>query len=703
MAVKASVYRIGVPIPGASKATLGGKAFGLQRMVEAGIPVPPAYVIDVEACRSYMENPEGVMSWVREWALPIIRSGLTEAFGYMPLVSVRSGAPVSMPGMMDTILNVGLSTSNHAEWAKRLGDDCVMDCLERLNHMYQSVVGVDYLPDSADEQIIGAIEAVFKSWNNERAVVYRDLNRIPHDMGTAVVIQAMVFANLNEKSGTGVAFSRDYSTGENKATGNWKATVNVDGKMVFVQGEDLVAGGTNAPPLSTLSEWNPAIGAQLLEILDKLELIERNMVDTEFTVQDGKLYMLQVRAGKCCAQAALKIAVDMFNEKAITLEEALERISFEQFLAAGRPVIPGAWLKANAAHGIGALDKEDQGASMGAVTGVAVFSKEAALSCKEPCILIRQVTTPDDISGMNAAIGILTASGGHTSHAAVVARGMDKVCVVGCSTLTQVGDAWVLSDGKVKRPIKEGVTKVTLDGVTASIWIDVNVPIEGGGKSDYESKFLDLLSAKYDFYRTVTAVSELNGAKKVLLATYNLDRQFSGLVLRDAVKELLAMSAGRDVVIDLRTFEQVCREADKPLELLWGALDLSVEAIDCKVQALTFLSDEQKKLVRVLELGMDSEQIENVKLMGLVTVPVVNTLTELLGAKGLCIANFDSLIKSASKEEILRIIDLKKAAGEAVHSFNIVERVGAELLSRNMVFALSAIQAAQCLLVGKGD
>jgi phosphohistidine swiveling domain-containing protein len=699
MAVKASVYRIGSLIPGASAATLGGKAFGLQEMSLAGIPVPPAYVIDVEACRSYMVDPEGVMAWVRESALPTIKAGLTEAFGYMPLVSVRSGAPISMPGMLDTILNVGLDPATYAGWEKRLGAECAADCFSRLQHMYGSVVGGDTLPTSADEQIVGAIEAVFKSWNNERAVDYRKLNAIPEDMGTAVVVQAMVFANLNERSGTGVAFSRDYSTGENKATGNWKATVNVGGKMVYVQGEDLVAGGTNAPPLSTLMEWDPAIGAQLLEVLDKLELIKRDMVDTEFTVQDGKLYMLQVRVGARCAQAALKIAVDLFQEKVITLDEVLGRVTFRQFLAAGRPVIPEAWIKANAAHGIGALDNAGMGASVGAASGVAVFSKEAAINCTEPCILIRPETTPADFSGMSVAMGILTASGGHTSHAAVVARSLDKVCVVGCSTLTQVGDAWVLSDGKIKRTIKEG-TKVTLDGATASIWVGADVPIEGGKKSDYESKFLDLLAARYDFYRTVTAASELNGAKKVLLATYALDRKFSGLALMAEVTDLLEAADGRDIVLDLRTFDQVCREADKPLELLWGAASSISAVVDFKIRAI---KEAFSAGVKVLELGLTAKQIDEVKAAGFTVVPVVNTLTELLAVKGLCIANFEGLVKSASKEEVLRIIDLKKAAGEAVHSFNIVEQVSPELLSRNAVFALSAMQAAQCLLAaGKG-
>jgi pyruvate,orthophosphate dikinase len=703
--MKVGVYRIGTDIPGASKGTLGGKAFGLQKMILAGIPVPPAYVIDVETCRSYLSDPEAVMAWVRETALPEIKAGLSAEFGYMPLVSVRSGAPVSMPGMMDTILNVGIDGSNLIGWNGRLGIECANDCLTRLDHMYKKVVG-SYMPDTADEQIVGAIEAVFKSWNTERAKTYRDLNGIAHDMGTAVVVQAMVFANFNEKSGSGVAFSRDYSTGENKASGNWKATGNVDGKMIYVQGEDVVDGSTNAPPLSTLLEWNPEIGAELLATLEKLELIERDMVDTEFTVQDGKLYMLQVRPGKCCAQAALKIAVDLFNEKVISLDEALKRVTFRQFLAAGRPVIPGAWIDANKAHGIGALDNAGMGASAGAATGVAVFTKEDAVSCKEPCILIREETTPDDIAGLSAAVGALTVLGGATCHAAVVMRAMDKVGVVGCSALTQVGSGWVLSDGKVKRPIKAG-TRITLDGATASVWVDVDVPIEGGKKSDSESKFLDLLAEKYDFYRTVTAVSELNGAKKVLLATYNLDRQLSGLALRDAVKELLAMSVGREVVIDLRTFEQVCRENDKPLEMLWGPVNKSADYIAEKIQALKLfgqkLSESEKDRIEVLELGLEPDQVNYINMAGFATIPVISTMAELTAVNGLCVANFAALVKETSKKEVLRLIENKQAVGETVRSFNIVEKVSPDLLTRNAVFAMSAMQAAQCLLGGKGD
>jgi phosphohistidine swiveling domain-containing protein len=728
--MKAAIYRLGSDIPGASKATLGGKAFGLHKMILAGIPVPPAYVIDVEASRSYMQDPAAVMAWVREVALPII-SQLKNDFGYMPLVSVRSGAPVSMPGMMDTILNVCLDSDNRDEWEKRLGEECADDSRCRLVEMFANVVhgvsrdvfkgavetsafgeryqkAVGSLFPKAEDQLLGAIEAVFKSWNNERAVIYRKLNGISEEMGTAVVIQAMVFGNLNEKSGTGVAFSRDYSSGENKATGNWLPTEMKDGKLVMAQGEDVVAGIKGGYPLASLSEWNAALGAELLLTLDKLEMMERDMVDTEFTIQDGKFYMLQVRAGKRTAQAALKIAVDLFNEGMITVEEALERVTLRQFLAATRPTIPGAWMKANPAHGVGELDQAGHGASVGVATGVAVFSNEAAVNCKAPCILVRKDTTPDDIAGMNASVGILTATGAITCHAAVVGRGMDKVVVVGCTSLTQTsGGNWLLSSGNTKRPIKEG-TLITLDGVTGSVWVDEEVPVEGA-KSDLVSKFLDLLAAKYDFYRTVTAESELNGAKKVLLATYGLDRQFKDMELKAAMKSLLLAASGRDVVIDLRTFEQVCREADKPLEMLWGPVEKSSDAIDDKIQALLTSKPSQlvlsafKASVKVLELGLLPDQIDAINMAGFETVPVISTVAELKAVNGLCVADFAALMKSASKAEVLKIIDKKRAAGEEVRSFNIVEKVSPDLLTRNAVFALSAIQAAQCLLSGKEE
>ena len=343
MAVKASVYRIGVPIPDASKATLGGKAFGLQKMVLAGIPVPPAYVIDVEACRSYMVDPEGVMAWVRESALPIIKSGLTAEFGYMPLVSVRSGAPVSMPGMMDTILNVGIDPNNYPAWENKLGADCATDCFARLQHMYSNVVGADYLPTVADEQIVGAIEAVFKSWNNERAkVVYRDLNGIPESMGTAVVIQAMVFGNLNEKSGTGVAFSRDYSSGENKATGNWLPTEMKDGKMVYGAGRGFrrwLKGGYSAAPRCRIGTRLSALSCSKRSTSLKQSSGTWSIRSSRF--RTASFTCCKSGRGQCTAQAALKIAVDLFNEKVITADEALGRISLKQFLAASRPMIPG--------------------------------------------------------------------------------------------------------------------------------------------------------------------------------------------------------------------------------------------------------------------------------------------------------------------------------------------------------------------------
>jgi pyruvate,orthophosphate dikinase len=468
------------------KDLLGGKGANLAEMAALGIPVPPGFTITTEVCRYYYKNggkyPEGLTEQVRQ-GMRFLEEATGRKFGDPEnplLVSVRSGAPVSMPGMMDTILNLGLNDKSVEGLASRTSPRFAYDAYRRLLSMYGSVVlGIkdevdpfgeameelkrerkassdldltaeDFrelvarykeiirragknFPQDPWEQLWGAIEAVVRSWMNERARVYRRLYRIPEEMGTAVNVQAMVFGNLGNRSGTGVCFTRDPATGENRLYGEF---------LLNAQGEDVVAGIRTPNPISksaktdpsqiSLEEAMPEVYRELLRIRDLLERHYRDMQDVEFTIEEGKLYILQTRSGKRTGFAAVRIAVEMAEEGLITEDEAILRIDpAEQLSQLLQPIFdPKAKAQAKVlARGLAA----GPGAASGRIALSAAKAEEMA---KEgPVILVRHETSPDDIRGMAAAQGILTARGGLTSHAAVVARQIGKVAVVGCEAL----------------------------------------------------------------------------------------------------------------------------------------------------------------------------------------------------------------------------------------------------------------------------
>jgi len=468
------------------KDLLGGKGANLAEMAALGIPVPPGFTITTEVCRYYYKNggkyPEGLTEQVRQ-GMRFLEEATGRKFGDPEnplLVSVRSGAPVSMPGMMDTILNLGLNDKSVEGLASRTSPRFAYDAYRRLLSMYGSVVlGIkdevdpfgeameelkrerkassdldltaeDFrelvarykeiirragknFPQDPWEQLWGAIEAVVRSWMNERAKVYRRLYRIPEEMGTAVNVQAMVFGNLGNRSGTGVCFTRDPATGENRLYGEF---------LLNAQGEDVVAGIRTPNPISksaktdasqiSLEEAMPEVYQELLRIRDLLERHYRDMQDVEFTIEEGKLYILQTRSGKRTGFAAVRIAVEMAEEGFITEDEAILRIDpAEQLSQLLQPIFdPKAKAQAKVlARGLAA----GPGAASGRIALSAAKAEEMA---KEgPVILVRHETSPDDIRGMAAAQGILTARGGLTSHAAVVARQIGKVAVVGCEAL----------------------------------------------------------------------------------------------------------------------------------------------------------------------------------------------------------------------------------------------------------------------------
>ena len=485
---------------------LGGKGAGLAEMTNAGVPVPPGFTITTEVCRWYYAHDRKLpadfeiqQARALERLEAIMGRNLGDP-GDPLLVSVRSGAKFSMPGMMDTILNLGLNDRSVMGLAKRTRNErFAWDCYRRFIQMFAAVVmdfekrefedlidqlkhkrrvkldtelsasdleelakrfrlavrqraGRDF-PQDPHEQLALARDAVFRSWNNDRAVYYRRQNRIPDDLGTAVNVQAMVFGNLGETSGTGVGFTRNPSTGENQFYGEY---------LTNAQGEDVVAGVRTPQPIERLEQHMPGVYRQLREITSRLERHYRDVQDFEFTIEEGRLFLLQTRTGKRTAQAAVKIAVDMVNEGLITPEEGVLRVepsSLDQLL---HPRLDPAAKATVITVGLAA--------SPGAAVGRAVFDADTAADRggRERVILVRRETTPDDIHGMDAAQGILTSTGGLTSHAAVVARGMGRPCVCGAGAVQVDEKARVMRvDG---RAIREG-DWIAIDGSTGRVML----------------------------------------------------------------------------------------------------------------------------------------------------------------------------------------------------------------------------------------
>ncbi|MEI6758301.1 MAG: pyruvate, phosphate dikinase [Chlorobium sp.] len=502
------------------KNLLGGKGANLAEMANIGLPVPPGFTISTEVCTYYYDHQKTYPANLFEQDIPAslkkVEDALGKKFGDPEnplLVSVRSGSRASMPGMMDTILNLGLNEKTVAGLAKKSGNPrFAWDCYRRFVQMYGDVVldlkptdkkqidpfekileakkhelgikldtefSVEDLqdivskykaailektgrtfPEDPHEQLHGAIGAVFNSWNNDRAIVYRQLNHIPAYWGTACNVQAMVFGNMGEDCGTGVAFTRDAATGNNIFYGEF---------LMNAQGEDVVAGTRTPLLIEQLKAENPGIYGQLEEIRSILEHHYHDMMDIEFTIENNVLFMLQCRVGKRTGFAAVKIAVDMFNENLIDEKEALMRIEPEQLNQLLRPVFD--MNEKQAAIKEGRLLAKGLNAGPGAATGKIYFNSVDAFEASkrgEAVILVRIETSPEDIKGMNASEGILTERGGMTSHAALVARQMGKVCVAGCSALSidyQKGEMRV--DGS-ELVLAEG-DYISIDGSTGEV------------------------------------------------------------------------------------------------------------------------------------------------------------------------------------------------------------------------------------------
>ncbi len=440
-----------------AKALVGGKAANLGVMArELGLPVPPGFVITTETCRAFLAGgwPSGLDEELRE-RMAEVEAQVGRGFGDPTdplLVSVRSGAPVSMPGMMDTILNLGLNDATESGLARAAGSDAfARSCRERLESSFRSIVGVE-VPEDPWRQLRMAVEAVFRSWNSDRARAYRAREGIADDLGTAVTVQAMVFGNRGADSATGVLFTRDPATGE----------PTLYGDILFdAQGEDVVAGTHRTEPIAVLDERLPAVGAELRGHATRLERHFADLCDIEFTVEAGRLWMLQCRIGKRSPQAALRIAVDMAEDPSfpLTRAQAVERVAA---LLAHPPTVTSARssLLLPLATGLPA--------SPGMASGPIVTSPEAAQQAAEEgraVILVRAETSPDDVHGMARAAGILTSTGGLASHAAVVARGWGIPAVVGATAVNVFDGQVVFGD----RTLRSGDV-ITVDGSTGEVF-----------------------------------------------------------------------------------------------------------------------------------------------------------------------------------------------------------------------------------------
>jgi len=506
---------------------LGGKGANLAEMTRLGFPVPEGFTVSTEACTRYYEDGrkigDDILEQIKE-ALAKTESIVGKKFGDPKnplLLSVRSGARASMPGMMDTILNLGLNDEVVVGLAELTGNErFAYDSYRRFIQMFSDVVmgvpkstfetiidelkeekgvkldteldagdmkelvkrfkayfkeqkGFDF-PQDPQEQLMEAVKAVFRSWENPRAIAYRRMNDIPSSWGTAVNVQRMVFGNMGNTSGTGVAFTRNPSTGEKKLYGEY---------LINAQGEDVVAGIRTPQPIAQLEQDMPEVYAQFVEIADKLEKHYKDMQDMEYTIENGKLYMLQTRNGKRTAAAALKIAVDLVEEGMNTVEEAILKVDPKQLDSLLHPTFKPEALKAATPIAKGLP------ASPGAACGKIYFTAEDAVAAAakgEKVVLVRLETSPEDIEGMNAAEGILTARGGMTSHAAVVARGMGKCCVAGCGEIKVNEEEKQFTVNGVT--YKEG-DYISIDGNTGNVYAGI-IETQEASLTGYFEKFM---------------------------------------------------------------------------------------------------------------------------------------------------------------------------------------------------------------------
>lgn len=635
------------------KAKLGGKGAGLARMTAMGLPVPPGFTLTTDACIWFFQHdeawPSGLAEQVQD-AMKQLESDAGRVFGDKDnplLVSVRSGAPVSMPGMMDTVLNLGLNSETVKALALQSGNaKFAWDAYRRFIQMFGDVVlGIHYtrfaraeeafcegrgvetlnaeeleslcakllelvgshghdFPQDPQRQLTLAIEAVFRSYNSHRARYYRRTNGIPDDTGTAVNIQAMVFGNMGEGSGTGVAFTRNPKTGVSGLFGEW---------LPDAQGEDVVAGIRTPLPLDrrsdkeglTLEEAMPEVYEQLANIRDLLETNLRDMQDIEFTIEGGKLYLLQTRNGKRTGQAAVRIVVDMVEEGLLTEEEALRRIEPRALEMVLRPVISPDARRKVIAKGLDA--------SPGAACGRVVFTTSDAQECfdrDEPTILVRIETSPEDIQGMTLSQGILTSRGGQTSHAAVVARGMGKPCVVGCSEITVDMSRELFYAGDYV--VRKG-DWITIDGGTGEVMegrVEMLEPDADGGSMSTLLSWADKI-ARLSVRANADTGSDASRARALGAVGIGLCRTEHMFFQPDALRAMRKMILAEDPRSRQRALGEILPIQREMFEDIFRAMDglpVTIRLLDPPLHE--FLPDRHEDVSSVAkELGVSGERL----------------------------------------------------------------------------------------------
>ncbi|MCE5299637.1 MAG: pyruvate, phosphate dikinase [Spirochaetia bacterium] len=712
---------------GTMKALLGGKGAGLAEMTNAGIPVPPGFTITTEVCTAFYEGgkkvPAGLDAQMMEYVKKL-EDAEGKKFGdnVNPLlVSVRSGAKFSMPGMMDTILNLGIndqtvqavikSTKNpRFAWDSyrrfiQMYSDVVMglskkefesliderkkkkgikfdvdfsaedfeDMVKEFKAFVKKSLGKDF-PQDPIEQLKGARDAVFLSWMNPRAIYYRKSNAIPDDIGTAVNVQAMVFGNMGNDSGTGVGFTRNPATGEKVFYGEY---------LLNAQGEDVVAGVRTPNPIANLAKEMPEVYKQLRDITTRLEKHYRDMQDFEFTIEKGKLYMLQTRSGKRTGPAAVRVAVEMVKEKLISKEEAVLRVEPLQLDQLLHPVFDPKAKPQVLAKGINA--------SPGAATGKAVFSAEEAVEWAEKgeqVILVRLETSPDDIHGMDVAAGILTARGGATSHAAVVARQMGKVCVAGCEALdiphhdpksfkvkgtdieVKLGD-WISINGSNGEVLlgKVATVQPELKGEFGEFmeWVDsfktlkvranADIPRDAKAARQFGAQGIGLCRTEHMFF----APERLPYMQEMILATDEAGR-------RKALEKLLPMQRSdfTGLFESMEGYGVTVRFLDPPLhEFLPNRESLMVETAKMEARGTTNCEDESLKKALELIPG-NANDLEKLKIL-LNRVNELHEFNPMLGHRGCRLGiTYPEISEMQTRAVIEAALDLNKKGKKIV-------------------------------------
>jgi len=731
------------------KNTLGGKGANLAEMTAIGLPVPPGFTLSTDICTAYYAEGGKLPDWVKPEvlkALARVETKIGKKFGDTTnplLVSVRSGARASMPGMMDTILNLGLNdqtveglakTSNNPRFAWdsyrrfiQMYSDVVMGMnssllevtledlkaekglhldtelttedlkklVKKFKDLVQQMTGQSF-PADPMEQLWGAINAVFKSWNTARAITYRELHDIPAAWGTAVNVQSMVFGNLGDDSATGVAFTRDPSTGAKKFYGEF---------LVNAQGEDVVAGIRTPQPISLLAEIMPEPYKDLETIYKKLEMYFKDMQDIEFTIEKNKLWMLQTRNGKRTAKAALQIACDMIDEKMITEEEAILRLdpsSLDQLL---HPTLDPKASKTILAKGLPA--------SPGGVCGQIVFTPEDAVEWKEQgkkVILVRVETSPEDIAGMVAAQGILTARGGMTSHAAVVARGMGKCCVAGCSevevdytneqmrakgynlkkgdVITLDGSTGEIYLGEVKtiEPKLDGVFDRLMkmaDGVRRlKVRANADTPKDAQTARNFGAEGIGLCRTEHMFF----GADRIDSVREMIIADTKADRERALEKLlpmqRDDFYQLFKIMEGYPVTIRLLDppLHEFVPHSDEEIQIFAKRVNLDANRVKAKIQALhefnpmlghrgcrlavTFPEIYQMQSRAIAEAAAKLTQ-EGMKLVPEIMIPLIATAKELEILRAQTVEVVEKVMKETKTKfdyQVGTMIELPRAA-----------------------------------------